>query len=178
MGWGTLCSSERSNVTRFCTDIVDNWSFKPWNIEMCSFLVNVATYTTNSFIFDRSMTSVNYQRIRFYSFDIVGRVPLKIDALMAKMAIPPAMTRPPSPKDPRGSFGGPLPPAPRCLIISRKLKWAQNNEIQYPSMGLREDMMIRGRSRRQKGKKRGKDQRGVQKPIFTSPHTISIWTAL
>lgn len=68
------------------------------------------------------MSSVNYQGIRFYSHDIEESVPLKIDALIAKTAIPPAMTRPPSPKDPRGSFGGPLPPAPRCLIISRKLK--------------------------------------------------------
>lgn len=41
---------------------------------------------------------------------------------MAKRARPPANTRPPNPREPRGSFGGPPPEDPLCLIISRNLQ--------------------------------------------------------
>jgi hypothetical protein len=97
---------------------------------MGSFLVDEATYSADSFVFDRSMSSVNYNRISTYPKrrGRNGRLPLKIDALMANMAIPPAMTSPPSPNVPRGSFGGLPPPAPRCLIISRRLKQSQSRK--------------------------------------------------
>jgi len=114
---GTLCSSEGGNVAWFCADIINNRRLKPRNIEMCSFLINIPTHATDPLILDSPVSSVNYP------LDLGPSnqgVPLKMEALMAKTANPPTMTRPPSPSDPRGSFGGP-PPAPRCLIISRKL---------------------------------------------------------
>jgi hypothetical protein len=115
---GTFCSSEGGNVAWFCADIIDNRRLKPRNIEMCSFLINIPTHATDPLILDSPVSSVHYP---LDSGPSTQGVPLKMEALMAKTANPPTMTRPPSPSDPRGSFGGP-PPAPRCLIISRKLE--------------------------------------------------------
>jgi len=97
---------------------------------MGSFLVDVATYSADSFVFDCSVSSVNYNSISSFpnKRGRKGGLPLKIEALMANMAIPPARTSPPSPNVPRGSFGGPPPLAPRCLIISRKLKQNQSRK--------------------------------------------------
>jgi hypothetical protein len=87
---------------------------------MRSFLVDESADPTNSFVLDCAVSSVDWSVLEQEN---TGTEPLKMDALIAKTATPPARMRPPRPSDPRGSFGGP-PPGPRCLIISRKLPLA------------------------------------------------------
>lgn len=61
-GINTLCSCERGDISRLCTDIVDNRRLKPRNIEMCSFLINISTHATDSLILDSSVSSVDYNK--------------------------------------------------------------------------------------------------------------------
>ena len=56
---GTFCSGERSDIARFCTDIIDDGGFEPGDIEMGAFLVDVSTHPADPFILDCSMSSVN-----------------------------------------------------------------------------------------------------------------------
>ena len=58
----TLCSCERGDISRLCTDIINNRCFEPRNIEMCSFLINISTHATDSLILNSSMSSVDYNQ--------------------------------------------------------------------------------------------------------------------
>ena len=149
---------------------------------MGAFLVDVSTDTADTFIFDRPMSSFNYPaRQHSVKHLLGGERPLKIEALMAATAIPPTMMRPPIPKDPRGSLGGPPPTAPRCLIISRKLHQVNPCDIKkwgYLSMGLRADIvgscgeMKTGLRRIFKNKlTKKRPQRGSTDGFSASPHS-------
>ena len=108
---------------------------------MCSFAVDVPADSADSLVLDCSMSTLDWTDGSVTSNNVIeGKRPLKMEALRAATAIPPAMMRPPRPSVPRGTLGGPPPiPAPRCCIIRRKLcgqkpSWPQGR---YLSIGLR-----------------------------------------
>jgi hypothetical protein len=58
----TLCAGEGGDVSRFCSDVVDDGSFKPRDVEMCPFAVDIPANPTDSLILDCSMTALNCPR--------------------------------------------------------------------------------------------------------------------
>jgi hypothetical protein len=58
-GQDTLCAGEGGDVSRFRSDVVNDGSFKPRDVEMCPFAVDVPANPTDSLVLDCSMTTLN-----------------------------------------------------------------------------------------------------------------------